>query len=175
MKKTFKKNMTAIVLSVLLTAAAGAGLAYAAWSAAQTISGNTISTKNVTLTSIGGTAFSAEDLIPYDQPDGVTGSKFLSKTLTVTLGDDMAEYVVKLNVSGGTLTTGKIYWKVSADAAVTQAPDTLSGWTPLTSGATVITGDSGGTYYLALILVSEDVADAGKTINFTLDLLEAGE
>ena len=167
-----KRKVTLSVLAAVFAVLLGAGgIAWAAWSANTSVTGNSVGTKTATLASVGGTAFAVTDLIPYDQPAGVTGAKVAGKAYAVTIGDDAA--AVKLTVTNlvnaGGLT---LYYKVTADAAVTEAPSDTAGWTLLANGdlAGAANITASGTVYLNVILVSGDIAAGGKTVTFDLNL-----
>lgn len=129
-----------------------------------------------TATAIAGEPFAVTDLVPYDQPtDGagaIPGRRVASQAYTVSYGtaDAEAGSAYSLIVTGyeSGLVSGKLYYRITTDAALTEAPASTDGWNELKDG--VLTGADGrtesGTYYLNVILVSSDVADMGQTVTF---------
>ena len=161
------------VIGIAVCAVLGVSFAaYAAWTSPDGVKDNEITTGSATLSSIGGTAFAVTDLIPYDQPAGA-GTRVAVKAYEVTVGDDAASVSLRVENLAGDL-AGKLYYKVTSAAA--EAPADTAGWTELADGA--LTGAQAiaesGTYYVNIILVTSDTADAGKTATFDVVLDIAG-
>ncbi|MDR1093329.1 MAG: hypothetical protein LBL66_04190 [Clostridiales bacterium] len=168
--KSTRKVTVAIWAAVFAVLLGAGGVVWAAWSANTSVGGNSVGTKNATLTSIGGTAFAVTDLIPYDQPEGVTGAKFAAKAYTVTVGED-AETVKLTVVNLANSDSLALYYKVT-DTALTVAPSDTDGWTLLANGDLAGAGNitATATVYVNVILVSANPADGGKVATFDLNL-----
>jgi hypothetical protein len=161
---------------VLLCFLAGALAAVCAASAACASDGSPAETPRgspgTELSALTGTAFAVTDIVPYDQPSegefAVSGSRIVSGSFTVTAGSGGAGgYTVRVADFGGPL-AGKLYYKVTT-AALSAPPENTAGWTAL-SNAAVYGAETGGSFCLNIILVSDDIADAGKSAAFTLGL-----
>ncbi|MDR1093670.1 MAG: hypothetical protein LBL66_05925 [Clostridiales bacterium] len=121
----------------------------------------------------------ADGLVPYDQ-NAETGTRMISRTYTVTVGEDMPKYEIVLSATG-TL-SGKLYYKFRmegendiATPAYNVSLDQLiaDDWKPIEGTVTILQfGQGNATYYLGVILVSGDYNDAKATnVSFTVAIV----
>ncbi len=141
--------------------------------------GSSVKTISVTVYNTADPLLVASDLdfsglIPYDQDNFSTGNRIVSKAVTVILSENFSgTYKITVQeMTSGLAETSALYFKLTDEPLATPPTDpTEEGFAVFEQGTVLLAeGMTAKTYYLNIILSSDDISDIGKNVSFILGI-----